>query len=95
MQKYEKLEKIGEGKSYMNIYFTNLKDLKYRIIISTLQIEYLLFYISGTYGTVFKAKNKETQEIVALKRVRLDDDDEVLFDFLYHMGHCLNDEPFS
>ena len=31
----------------------------------------------GTYGTVFKAKNKETQEIVALKRVRLDDDDEV------------------
>eukprot|EP00093_Oithona_nana_P004170 04170.XXX_182385_184089_1 [CDS] Oithona nana genome sequencing. len=43
MQRYEKLEKIGEG----------------------------------TYGTVFKAKNKETQEIVALKRVRLDDDDEV------------------
>jgi serine/threonine protein kinase len=32
--------------------------------------------ILGTYGTVFKAKNKETQEIVALKRVRLDDDDE-------------------
>ncbi|MCL4143304.1 UNVERIFIED_CONTAM: hypothetical protein GTU68_007765, partial [Idotea baltica] len=30
----------------------------------------------GTYGTVFKAKNRETQEIVALKRVRLDDDDE-------------------
>ncbi|NWS17298.1 CDK5 kinase, partial [Pachyramphus minor] len=43
MQKYEKLEKIGEG----------------------------------TYGTVFKAKNRETHEIVALKRVRLDDDDEV------------------
>ncbi|XP_041752308.1 cyclin-dependent-like kinase 5 isoform X2 [Coregonus clupeaformis] len=42
MQKYEKLEKIGEG----------------------------------TYGTVFKAKHRETHEIVALKRVRLDDDDE-------------------
>ena len=26
---------------------------------------------------MFKAKNKETGEIVALKRVRLDDDDEV------------------
>ena len=36
-------------------------------------------FLSGTYGTVFKAKNKETQEIVALKRVRLDDDDEVNF----------------
>ena len=32
---------------------------------------------SGTYGTVFKAKNRDTHEIVALKRVRLDDDDEV------------------
>lgn len=30
----------------------------------------------GTYGTVFKARNKNTGEIVALKRVRLDDDDE-------------------
>ncbi|XP_039267630.1 cyclin-dependent-like kinase 5 [Styela clava] len=30
----------------------------------------------GTYGTVFKAKNQETLDIVALKRVRLDDDDE-------------------
>ncbi len=35
MQKYEKLEKIGEG----------------------------------TYGTVFKGKHRETQEVVALKRV--------------------------
>lgn len=35
------------------------------------------FCSSGTYGTVFKAKNRETHEIVALKRVRLDDDDEV------------------
>lgn len=34
-------------------------------------------YFPGTYGTVFKAKNRETHEIVALKRVRLDDDDEV------------------
>jgi hypothetical protein len=29
---------------------------------------------------VFKAKNKETHEIVALKRVRLDDDDEVIIE---------------
>lgn len=39
----------------------------------------LLFRILGTYGTVFKAKNCDTQEIVAMKCVRLDDDDEVHF----------------
>jgi cyclin-dependent kinase 5 len=32
--------------------------------------------LKGTYGTVFKAKNRETQEIVALKKVRLDDEDD-------------------
>lgn len=30
----------------------------------------------GTYGTVFRGRQKETSEIVALKKVRLDDDDE-------------------
>ena len=63
MQRYEKLEKIGEGKMILcasiHILDQNVHNLK------------------GTYGTVFKAKNKETGEIVALKRVRLDDDDEV------------------
>ena len=38
---------------------------------------YMSFSVVGTYGTVFKAKNRETHEVVALKRVRLDDDDEV------------------
>ena len=31
----------------------------------------------GTYGTVYKAKDRESGEIVALKIVRLDEDDEV------------------
>lgn len=42
MDKYQKIEKIGEG----------------------------------TYGVVYKAKNKVTSEIVALKRIRLDSEDE-------------------
>ena len=33
-------------------------------------------WISGTYGTVYKAKDKDSGEIVALKVVRLDEDDE-------------------
>ena len=32
---------------------------------------------TGTYGTVYKARDNETGEIVALKVVRLDEDDEV------------------
>ena len=50
----------------------------YTLINIIIAIAYVHKSISGTYGTVFKAKNKETQEIVALKRVRLDDDDEVI-----------------
>jgi len=30
----------------------------------------------GTYGIVYEAKNKETNEVVALKRIRLDSEDE-------------------
>ncbi|XP_014785734.1 cyclin-dependent-like kinase 5 isoform X2 [Octopus bimaculoides] len=35
-----------------------------------------MIYLISTYGTVYKAKNRDSHEIVALKRVRLDDDDE-------------------
>lgn len=35
-----------------------------------------MYVSSGTYGTVFKGKNRDTLEIVALKRVRLDEDEE-------------------
>lgn len=35
-----------------------------------------IYVYLGTYGTVFKGKNRDTLEIVALKRVRLDEDEE-------------------
>ena len=61
-----------------------------RIFFSLLLTTLLLNSYQGTYGTVFKAKNKETQEIVALKRVRLDDDDEViLFSGVFFQGFCM------
>jgi len=71
MQKYEKLEKIGEGK--VNLQTNCNTSFKVHLKFSSLN---KIKPFSGTYGTVFKAKNKESQEIVALKRVRLDDDDE-------------------
>lgn len=59
MEKYERLEKIGEG--------TYCQCVSIQSVYSTV----------GTYGTVYKAKEKESGEIVALKIVRLDEDDEV------------------
>ena len=41
----------------------------------------------GTYGTVFKAKDKKTGEIVALKVVRLDEDDEVCMYYVISHTH--------
>ena len=89
MQKYEKLEKIGEGMINFSCWETLvlIPDYKMNKLKSTSLVKCdsslkywtklsILSRFPGTYGTVFKAKNKETQEIVALKRVRLDDDDE-------------------
>ena len=60
MDKYQKIEKLGEGK----------------LIIKVKQKE-SYYWAIGTYGIVYKARNKETDEIVALKRIRLDDENEV------------------
>lgn len=30
----------------------------------------------GTYGTVYKAQDKETEEVVALKQIKLDNSDD-------------------
>ena len=76
----------------------------YTSINVIIAILYVHKFILGTYGTVFKAKNKETQEIVALKRVRLDDDDEVIESlsyphflgiFSYILQHCLQHDSVS
>ena len=77
MQKYEKLEKIGEGISIILISFFNLGLCN---IITNIFMMFM-FLLTGTYGTVFKAKNRENQEIVALKRVRLVS--KLLFDNSY------------
>ena len=48
----------------------------------------------GTYGTVFKAKDRETGDIVALKIVRLDEDDEVRGPFPLIHSRGLTSDPY-
>lgn len=37
---------------------------------------YLLGHLIGTYGVVYKGKNRQTGQIVAMKKIRLEADDE-------------------
>ena len=57
--------------------FMSLYLYQFQIGHKTSFNEFSTFTFIGTYGTVFKARHKDTLEIVALKRVRLDEDDEV------------------
>ena len=34
------------------------------------------FYLAGTYGVVYKAKNRKTQQFVAMKKIRLENEDD-------------------
>ena len=42
----------------------------------------------GTYGVVYKAKNRETGDIVALKKIRLEREDEGLRSFNLVVAGC-------
>jgi cyclin-dependent kinase 1 len=50
--------------------------------MSTLVLLYLWlqktqnYYLLGTYGVVYKGKNKKTGQIVAMKKIRLESEDE-------------------
>lgn len=37
---------------------------------------HLFHFIVGTYGVVYKGKNRQTGQIVAMKKIRLEADDE-------------------
>lgn len=85
MQGYEKVEKIGEGEDVMVTKqgWVGVGSSKLYLIedIRCTDGHYqghiaCLYPLPGTYGTVYKAKDRETGEIVALKVVRLDEDDE-------------------
>ncbi|KAG0657002.1 Cyclin-dependent kinase catalytic subunit [Rhodotorula mucilaginosa] len=64
LEKYERLEKIGEGES-----LSPLSCSLARVAPPTPAR-------GGTYGVVYRSRNKETNQIVALKKIRLEAEDE-------------------
>jgi len=73
MERYQKMEKIGEG-----MYDTNLLSWLFatRTPIHVSLLSFFPFQQSGTYGVVYKAKDRVTGEIIALKKIRLEAEDE-------------------
>lgn len=66
---YTKLEKLGEGK--FDFAYNFLKNSS-KVQLQTLQFIYNI----GTYGVVYKARDTKTGKIVALKKIRLEEEEE-------------------
>ncbi|BGP08044.1 hypothetical protein NBRC10512_002890 [Rhodotorula toruloides] len=75
LDKYERLEKVGEGKSRLAT-FAQLAMGEGSDDGSALRALYETRWIHRTYGVVYRSRNKETGEIVALKKIRLEAEDE-------------------
>lgn len=81
-----KIEKIGEGKTVsLNCTFVdNSLSIDFCLIRPQetfhriAPVWFFLFHsiILGTYGVVYKGKNRQTGQIVAMKKIRLEADDE-------------------
>lgn len=78
MEDYEMIEKVGEGEYKRKQKERSLQWLIYSFVYLLLLISNYHFPIStsGTYGVVYKARSKKTSQIVALKKIRLENEDE-------------------
>lgn len=72
MEDFIKIEKIGEGKPLVRLFIHII------FVCNTCHLVYSshLKYKIGTYGVVYKGKNRVTGQIVAMKKIRLEADDE-------------------
>lgn len=69
MENYAKIEKIGEGPCIVSLRVPPNCTLKH-LVLCTFSTP------TGTYGVVYKAREVNTGNIVALKKIRLEAEDE-------------------
>lgn len=67
MEDFMKIEKIGEGEQHI---CSLLKQTTENCLFCYCSLDV------GTYGVVYKGKNRQTGQIVAMKKIRLEGDDE-------------------
>ena len=77
MDKYTKIEKVPS--SFFLVFSSNL--FSFSLLFPLSHLSSFLFSSlqlgEGTFGIVYKARNRETDEVVALKRIRLESQAEV------------------
>lgn len=76
MEDFMKIEKIGEGKFHCNNRRVIVFLSSILFCVSKLTCSFLCVCFIGTYGVVYKGKNRHTGQIVAMKKIRLEADDE-------------------
>lgn len=78
MEDFIKIEKIGEGKCITSsVFHSGYQSIAGNFHETKLTCSSCLFVRSqGTYGVVYKGKNRQTGQIVAMKKIRLEADDE-------------------
>lgn len=61
---------------FLDFFFSTVFEKIYIYIFFLFQPTFIFNTCLGTYGIVYKAKKRDTNEIVALKRIRLDSEEE-------------------
>jgi hypothetical protein len=76
MDNYAKLEKVGEGERHHAAQSPQPDLNEIPLLYHRHGLPLLLLLALGTYGVVYKAKDLTTGNVVALKKIRLEAEDE-------------------
>ena len=68
LKKYEKIDFLGEGQVYILLLFELIIELIFVLLIAFSSYDYKIF-LNFQFATVYKAKDIDTDKIVAVKKV--------------------------